>query len=80
MVVDSKLYYVQETKSKNRVTRSEWSNVIKRTPQGNILGPHVFNIFQNDLIYWLNSQHGIYNYVEDNTVEVYVKWHSTIED
>ncbi len=50
------------------VTRSEWSQVIKETPQGSIVGPYVFNIFQNDLMYSLNSLCGIFNYAGDNTV------------
>ncbi len=50
------------------VTRSEWSHVIKETPQGSILGPYVLNIFQNDLMYLLTSLCNIYNYKDDNTV------------
>ena len=50
------------------VTRSQWSQVMKGTPQGSILGSYVFNIFQNDLMYLLNSLSDIYNYADDNTV------------
>ncbi len=42
------------------VTRSEWSQVNKGMQQGSILGPHVFNIFQNDLMYLLNSPCDLY--------------------
>ncbi len=37
------------------VTKSELSQVNKRTPQGFILGPGVINIFQNDFMYFPNS-------------------------
>ncbi len=68
MPVDSKLFQMLETKNENGLTRSDWSHVIKGTPQVSTLGPYVFNVFQNDLMYLLNSRCDIYNYADDNTV------------
>ena len=46
---------------------SKWQNIIKGVPQGSILGPLIFNIFMNDIFYFLEKS-TLYNYADDNTV------------
>ncbi len=49
------------------VERSEWLRMLKGTPQGSILGPFVFNVFQNDLMYMMCNTCDIYNYADEKT-------------
>ena len=60
------------TNRKQRVryfgVHSTWSDVKKGIPQGSVLGPLMYNIFVNDLMYVVVEN--FYNYADDNTIAV----------
>ena len=51
---------------------NEWLDISKGVPQGSILGPLIFNIFINDIFYFIQDGN-LYNYADDNWVTVHLK-------
>ena len=49
--------------------KSDWKEMYKGVTQGSILGPLIFNIFMNDLFYFV-KQGNLFNYADDNSVSV----------
>ena len=46
---------------------NEWSKIRRGIPQGLVLDPHLFNVFNND-IFMIIEQSDICNFVDDNTL------------
>ena len=48
--------------------KSQWQIMQKGVPQASVLGPLLFDIFKNDIIYELQSVCSLLNYADDNTI------------
>ena len=53
----------------NRKKCSSFLNIIKGVPKGSILGPLIFNIFINDIFYFIDKAK-LFNYADDNTMSL----------
>ena len=56
----------REQRTKVHNSFSEWCNIISGVPQGSILSPLLFNIYLNDIFYFV-SKSDIANYADDTT-------------
>ena len=48
-------------------SRSKWNDLEKGVPQGSVYGPLLFNIFINDLFYFI-ERCNLYNFADDNSL------------
>ena len=63
------LSYLTDREQATRINSiySAFQLILSGVPQGSILGPIIFNIFLNDLIYFIEKCN-IHNYADDNTL------------
>ena len=60
--------YLSDRKQRTKVNNflSSWSNIETGVLKGSILGPLIFNIYMNDIVYFIREE-DLANYADDNT-------------
>ena len=68
------LSYLSNRKKCLRIndTYSEFENIITGSPQGSILGPLLFNLSINDLLFFILIA-SIYNFADDSTLSAFAE-------
>ena len=61
--------YLSDRKQQVKIgnVTSKWADISKGVPQGSILGPLLFNVFINDIFYFIQKG-TLYNYSDDNSL------------
>jgi hypothetical protein len=64
--------YLSNRKQQIKVNNvlSGWADIHKGVPQGSILEPLLFDVFINDIFFWVNNG-SLYYYADDNTLSFY---------
>ena len=71
--------YLSNRKHRTKInnTLSEWAEIFDGIPQGSILGPLLFNIYMNDIFYFVRGS--ITNYADDTTHSIKSNYDELIE-